>query len=215
MSASIEQRLDRVTSLVNNKIKAYLDLCESTNEKMFLLNYFETIFDSLTASWFSYGLVEQNKPFFQYPDSVEDDKYYPDGLKWYEPNNIRARRAIERHLIELYPQFEIKDENSILKYRLDFAIFYPRTDESGDKIKIAIECDGHDFHEKTKEQAQQDKEKDKFLQSKGWLIAKFTGLEIYQKDLYELIQEIDNLALSKDYELFQEAEKQKNNWRWN
>jgi very-short-patch-repair endonuclease len=215
MSDIVEQRIDRVISLVHSKIKTYLELCESPIEKMFLLNYFETIFDSMTASWFSYGLTEQNKPFFQYPDPIEDDKYYPDGLKWYEPNNIRARRAISSHLIELYPQYEIKDDNGKVKYRIDFAIFYPRTDEGLDKIKIAIECDGHDFHEKTKEQAQRDKEKDRFLQSKGWLIARFTGSEIYRKDLYDLIQEIDNLALSKDYELFKEFEKQKNNWRYN
>jgi hypothetical protein len=65
----------------------------------------------MTASWFSYGLIDQDKPFFQYPGPIENGKYYPDGLKWYEPDNIRARRAIDRYLIELYPQFEIKDDN--------------------------------------------------------------------------------------------------------
>jgi very-short-patch-repair endonuclease len=117
--------------------------------------------------------------------------------------------------MELHPQFEIKDENGNVKYRLDFALFFPRTDESSDKIKVAVECDGHDFHEKTKEQAQRDKEKDRFLQSKGWIVARFTGSEIYKKDLYDLILEVDALAMSKDRELFYEAEKQKSKWQYN
>lgn len=47
------------------------------------------------------------------------------------------------------------------------------------KEKIIIECDGHDFHEKTKEQAQHDKERDRFLTSKGYIILRYTGSEIY------------------------------------
>ena len=77
---------------------------------------------------------------------------------------------------------------------------------------MAIECDGHDFHEKTKEQAQRDKEKDRILQANGWLIARFTGSEIYKKDVYDLLFEIDNITFSKDYELFKESERNKTNW---
>jgi very-short-patch-repair endonuclease len=65
---------------------------------------------------------------------------------------------------------------SIHKYRTDFAIFV------GDKQgyqKIAIECDGHDFHEKNKKQVQRDKERDRFFQSKGWKLLRFSGSEIY------------------------------------
>jgi len=43
---------------------------------------------------------------------------------------------------------------------------------------IAIECDGHEFHEKTKKQAQKDKSKDRFLNSKGLKVFRFTGSEI-------------------------------------
>lgn len=65
------------------------------------------------------------------------------------------------------PQFEIGP------YRVDFALF-----STGKKV--AVECDGHDFHEKTKEQAQRDKKRDRFLQLKGWAVLRFTGSEIYK-----------------------------------
>ncbi len=69
------------------------------------------------------------------------------------------------------------------------------------EIKVAIECDGHEFHEKTKEQAKRDKAKDRYLQSKGWIIARFTGSEIV-KDGKSVVGEIENLILSKDEELY-------------
>lgn len=44
---------------------------------------------------------------------------------------------------------------------------------------IAIECDGHDYHERTKEQAARDKSRDRQLLRDGWLVMRFTGSEIY------------------------------------
>ena len=101
-----------------------------------------------------------------------------------------------------------KDENSgdriiiepqaiIGKYRIDFRvryqIFSPDFDneielKNGEKIpgtkwdteELLIECDGHDFHEKTKEQAMKDRKKDRMLQSLGFKIFRFTGAEIYR-----------------------------------
>ena len=58
-------------------------------------------------------------------------------------------------------------------YRLDFAVL-------GEGIKIAVECDGHDFHERTKEQAAHDRKRDRFLASHGWTVMRFTGSEIYR-----------------------------------
>jgi len=43
---------------------------------------------------------------------------------------------------------------------------------------IGIECDGHDFHERTKWQAQKDRSKDRMLKIQGLDIIRFTGSEI-------------------------------------
>lgn len=62
------------------------------------------------------------------------------------------------------------------QYRLDFLVTYPFF---GDVLQIAIECDGHEFHEKTKEQAKKDKRRDRDLQRLGIQVFHFTGSEIF------------------------------------
>ena len=47
-------------------------------------------------------------------------------------------------------------------------------------MKIGVECDGHDFHEKTKEQAARDKKRDRDLQALGYRVLRFSGSEIYR-----------------------------------
>lgn len=61
-------------------------------------------------------------------------------------------------------------------YRIDFALRVPQY-RCG---YIFIECDGHDFHERTKEQAARDRAKDRLIQQAGYPILRFTGSEIYR-----------------------------------
>lgn len=44
---------------------------------------------------------------------------------------------------------------------------------------MIVECDGHAFHERTKEQARRDKQRDRFFQSRGYKVLRFTGSEIF------------------------------------
>lgn len=62
-------------------------------------------------------------------------------------------------------------------YRLDFAAEGATT--NGGPVRIAIECDGHDFHERTKEQARHDRSRDRALTLAGWTVLRFTGSEIH------------------------------------
>lgn len=62
------------------------------------------------------------------------------------------------------------------QYRLDFLITYPFF---GDTLQIAVECDGHDFHEKTKAQARKDKARDRSLQRLGVEVFRFAGSELH------------------------------------
>lgn len=70
----------------------------------------------------------------------------------------------------IYPQLKIGD------YRVDFYIIAVQHDETKTLI---VECDGHDFHERTKEQAQRDKSRDRALVGMGHRLIRFTGSEIY------------------------------------
>jgi hypothetical protein len=78
-------------------------------------------------------------------------------------------------------------------YKADFAITFlePEKDPGGSGIytyddmphcycaRLVVECDGHDFHDRTKEQAARDKKRDRILLTNGWPVARFTGSEIH------------------------------------
>jgi very-short-patch-repair endonuclease len=84
----------------------------------------------------------------------------------------------------------------ILDYRVDFALRrFVRNDSRGPvdaTPKIVIECDGHDFHERTKEQASRDKERDRLLQTAGYVVLRFTGSEIWRNP-EKCVQQVDDL----------------------
>lgn len=56
--------------------------------------------------------------------------------------------------------------------RVDFAICVR-------DAHLVIELDGHEFHERTKEQAKRDKSRDRLLTASGWRVLRFTGSEIW------------------------------------
>lgn len=60
------------------------------------------------------------------------------------------------------------------RYRIDFAIF-----RSGE-LALFVECDGHNFHERTPDQALRDRTKDREIQAAGLKILRFTGREIHR-----------------------------------
>ena len=81
----------------------------------------------------------------------------------------------------------IQCQQKIGNYRVDFLVTSSFSDE-----KIIIECDGHDFHEKTKEQAKHDKERDRYLTSNGYKILRYTGSELYN-NFNEIENELSSL----------------------
>lgn len=76
------------------------------------------------------------------------------------------------------------------QYRLDFLFCRFATD--GSRRRVAVECDGHDFHERTKEQAAHDKARDRFLASQNICVLRFTGSEIH-RDPYKCLGEVINI----------------------
>lgn len=61
---------------------------------------------------------------------------------------------------------------------------------------VAIECDGHDYHERTKEQAARDKSRDRTLVRDGWRVLRFTGSEIHNYPR-ECVEEIRDLLITE------------------
>ena len=65
----------------------------------------------------------------------------------------------------------------VLNYRVDFLIGSRGSERSA---LVVVECDGHDFHERTREQAAHDKRRDRRLTAAGHTVFRFTGSEIYR-----------------------------------
>lgn len=75
----------------------------------------------------------------------------------------------------------------VLTYIADFVIITPRS-------RVVIECDGHDYHERTKQQAARDRSRDRAMTEVGWRVMRFTGSEIWANPFACAKQAID-LAL--------------------
>lgn len=70
----------------------------------------------------------------------------------------------------IIPQLQID------KYRVDFFL----TNAYAKDVKLIVECDGHDYHERTKQQAQRDKARDRHFQKEGYTVLRYTGSEIFR-----------------------------------
>lgn len=83
------------------------------------------------------------------------------------------------------PQVEIGS------YRVDFLVKYK-------DLKIVIECDGHEFHEKTKKQVQKDKRRDRYLTKLGYKVLRYSGSELFSEP-GRVIEDLEEI-FSAEYE---------------
>lgn len=86
-------------------------------------------------------------------------------------------------------------------YRVDFLLYGVSAQSGPDKstwvkVPLIVECDGHDFHEKTKDQAKRDKKRDRTLMGQGYHYMRFTGAEIW-KDPEACVNEAVNFVIKQ------------------
>ena len=109
---------------------------------------------------------------------------------------INAFVQNEKELYYIIPQYEIRTSKN--KYRADFVFdtqecIIEDSDYKND-FKLVIECDGHEFHEKTKEQVQKRNERDLELKRLGYDVIHYSGSQIYKnsmkcaKEVFEYIR---------------------------
>lgn len=80
----------------------------------------------------------------------------------------------------------IRPQETIGRYCADFLVEYRLC---GKSLKIAVECDGHDYHERTHTQASHDRRRDQIMQSLGYKVFRFTGSDI-NCDSYACAREV-------------------------
>ena len=71
--------------------------------------------------------------------------------------------------------------------------------------KLAVELDGHDFHEKTKEQASKDKKKDRTLVSNGYTVIRFSGSDVWNNPFECCRETVDHIHILEDGQTLKEA----------
>lgn len=88
---------------------------------------------------------------------------------------------------------DVQSQYQVGRYRIDLA--FPA-------VKLAIECDGHEYHA-TKEQRGHDAQRDRFLMSEGWRTLRFTGSQIFHnpdacaREVRALLSPVATAALSR------------------
>jgi very-short-patch-repair endonuclease len=138
---------------------AAYERCESPAERLFLLGF--TLDDSerpVTIDW------EDNELIYGSPD-----------------RRSRPFAAnLEAVVNDDFEGFTLHQQAEIGPYRVDFLLEDKEpADDGRPNWGVVIEIDGHDFHERTKEQAAYDKRRDRFLASAGYHVLRFTGSEVY------------------------------------
>jgi very-short-patch-repair endonuclease len=85
-------------------------------------------------------------------------------------------------------------------YRADFVITiedWNWTEGRHEQLsKLVVEVDGHDYHERTKEQAEYDKSRDRSITTAGYTVLRFTGREVY-RDASAVTSEIEAFLIQE------------------
>ncbi len=94
---------------------------------------------------------------------------WPGCNRWRSPTG-------EPENFSITPQHEIDAGGRT--YRADLFVEYTNL-PTGTTKRVVVEADGHDFHERTKEQAKRDRQRDRDMQGEGYSVLRFTGSEIH------------------------------------
>lgn len=109
--------------------------------------------------------------------------------------------------LSVIPQYPVKVSNK--HYRVDFAFTIERVirDAEADDgynaetfAKLFVEIDGFDYHDKTKEQATHDKQRERMLLPQCDQLIRFSGSEVYQDPegcALEALRTLERIYLTK------------------
>lgn len=85
-------------------------------------------------------------------------------------------------------------------YIADFLVTFQPEEGSNEQVELVIECDGHEYHERTKEQARKDRKRDRLMTYADCVVLRFTGSEIHDSceecvlEVIEYLSELENRA---------------------
>lgn len=135
---------------------------------------------------------------FNEPPSILDICF---GIAWAHEENAALKELFSNVKVEITPQQTFMGASGKV-YRTDFFINAFVSGANGQdgilSVPVAVECDGHDFHEKTKEQAIRDKKRNRDFIAAGVPVLHFTGREIW-RDPSRCVGEIGDFLVNEMY----------------
>ena len=117
-----------------------------------------------------------------------------DRILYFNISDDWCESSIERLFLETFDAIRTKDRNTMFdyclvpqveigNYRVDFELINHK-----DK-KIIVECDGHEFHQKSKQQVEKDNKRERDLKKLGYEVVRFSGSEIF-KDAEKCVEDL-------------------------
>lgn len=83
----------------------------------------------------------------------------------------------ERLNVPRAPVVILEEQAHVGPYRVDFLFRCKAQD--GSVKRLVVEIDGHDFHDRTKEQASKDRSRDRWMTERGYVVIRFTGSDVW------------------------------------
>jgi very-short-patch-repair endonuclease len=109
-----------------------------------------------------------------------------------EPFGASGHFASSGAYLEIAPQAQIG------RYRVDFLLTMvsPHREDPSRRVRarLVVECDGHDWHERTRHQAERDRVRDRALQAEDIAVFRYTGSEIWRDVFVHAYQAVEELA---------------------
>ena len=100
---------------------------------------------------------------------------------------ITKQDKFGQHGFYIHPQMPVR------QYRADFGVILH---SHYGTYRVVAECDGHQWHEKDKEQAARDKARDRAFLEEGWPTMRFTGSEIH-KDAMSCADQVGDFLMQQ------------------
>lgn len=109
-------------------------------------------------------------------------------MEFLSDENITDFSGLRGEWVHLRPQA------TILNFRVDFLITFSVRNRRPEAL--IVECDGHNFHDRTPEQASRDRERDRELTASGYRVFRFTGTDLNRRPI-ECATEIVEFILTR------------------
>lgn len=90
----------------------------------------------------------------------------------------RAKVTDKHGLMHNRQVIRIRPAHPVGRYRADFLVTAENHGVTPAFAPVVVECDGFNYHDRTREQARYDRERDRYMLHRGLLVMRFTGEEI-------------------------------------